>query len=108
MYVYLKMLSGVQSFWRHAKTLEQCKISELPPNTHCVINMMFIYKITELKIYMLLGVTEHHDVTFTENHATAYTPCLRPHRKLILADILLKFSQTNLKIMYIQEIVKFW
>ena len=28
-------------------------------------------------------------------------PCLEPHRKLILTAILLKFSQTNLEIMFI-------
>ena len=64
-----------------------CKISELPPNSHCVINMMFIYKITEVKICVLL--LEHHDVTFAGNDAAAYPPCLGPHRKLILTAILL-------------------
>ena len=56
--------------------------------------MMFIYKIMEVKICVLL--CEHHDVTFAENDAAAYMQCLGPHRKLILTAILLKFSQTNL------------
>ena len=67
------MPSGLQSFWRPSKTSEQCKISELPPNSHCVIKMMFIYKITEVNICVPLR--EHHDVTFAENDAAAYTPC---------------------------------
>ena len=63
------MLSSLQSFWRNAKTLEQCKISELPPNIHCAINMMFIYKMKKVKIYMLLRV--NHDVTFAGNDTAA-------------------------------------
>ena len=63
--------------------------------------MMFIYKITEVKLYMSLR--EHHDVTFAENGTAACMPCLGPHRKLNLTAILLKFSQTNLKIMHIQN-----
>ena len=43
---------------------------------------MFIYKITEVKI--CVSLREHHDVTFAENDAAAYTPCLRPNRKLTL------------------------
>ena len=50
---------------------EPCKISELPPDSHCAINMMLIYKITEVKIFVLLR--EHHDVTFAKNDAAAYT-----------------------------------
>ena len=53
-----------------------------------------------------MSVREHHDVTFAENDPAAYTPCLGPHRKLILTVILLKFSQTYLKIMYIHKIEK--
>ena len=49
---------------------------------------------------------EHPDVTFAENDAAVYTPCLGPHRKLILTAILVNFSQTNLKVMYIQKIEK--
>ena len=54
--------------------------------------MMFIYEITEVKI--CLSLREHH-VTFPEDDAAAYTPCLGPQRKLILTAILLKFSQTQ-------------
>ena len=72
----LKMLTDLQSFWRRAKTWEQCKISKLPPNSHCAVNMMFIYKITEVKLCVLLR--EHHDVTFAENDAAAYMSCLGP------------------------------
>ena len=42
---------------------------------------------------------KYHDVTLAANDAAAYTPCLRPHKKLKLTTILLKFSQSNLKIM---------
>ena len=66
--------------------------------------MMFLYKITEVKIWVSLH--EYNNVTFAENEAAAYTPRIGPHRKLILTDILLNFSQTNLKIIYIQKIEK--
>ena len=66
--------------------------------------MMFIYKIIE--VTNCVSLREYFDVTFAENDAAAYTPCLGPHRKLILTAILLKFSQTNLKIMHIQKIEK--
>ena len=102
--VCLKMFSGLQRLWQRAKTLEPCKISELPPDSHSAINMILMYKITEVK--MCVSLREHHDVTFTENDAAAYTPCLWPHRKLILTAILLNVSQNNLKIMYIQKIEK--
>ena len=46
---------------------------------------------------------KNHDVTFAANDAVAYTPCSRPHRKMGLTAILLKFSQINLKLMYIQK-----
>ena len=66
--------------------------------------MMFIYKISELKIRVSLR--KHHNVTFAENDLAAYTQCLGPHRKLIMTAILLIFLQTNLKIMHIQKIEK--
>ena len=103
-HVSFKMLSRLQTLWQRAKTSEPCKISELPPDSHCAINMTLIYKITVVK--MCVSLCEHYDVTFVENHAAAYTPCLWPHRKLILTVILLKVSQTNLKIMYILKIEK--
>ena len=62
---------------------------------------MFIYKITEVKF--CVSLRKHHDVTFVEKDAAAYTPCFGPHRRLIVTDILLKFSQSNLKIMYIKK-----
>ena len=65
---------------------------------------MFINKITEVKICVSLH--EQTDVTFDENDAVAYSPCLRPHRTRQLTAILLKISKTNLKIMYIQKIEK--
>ena len=65
---------------------------------------MFIYKIKEVKI--CVSLREHHDVKFAENDTAANTLCLETHRKLILTAILLKFSQTNLKIMFIQKIEK--
>ena len=45
--------------------------------------MMFIYKITEVKVCMLLR--KYHDVTLAANDAVLYTPCLhvRPHSNLI-------------------------
>ena len=61
--------------------------------------MMFKYKITEVKYRV--SSREHLDVTFAENDAAEYMPCLGPHRKLILTAILLKFSQTILKRMHI-------
>ena len=60
------------------------------------------YKITEAKLCMLLR--KCHDMILDANNTAAYTPCLWPHRKLILTAILLKFSQINLKMMYIQKI----
>ena len=64
--------------------------------------MMFIYKITELK--NCVSLHEHLDVTFAENDAAVYTPCLGSHRKLILTAFILNFS--HLKIMHIQKIKK--
>ena len=58
------------------KFLTACKIikiSELPPDSHCVIKMMLTYKITEEKVCMSL--CEHHNVKFAENDATVYRPC---------------------------------
>ena len=51
---------------------------------------MFIYKITEGKVCILLR--KYHDVALAANAAAAYTPCLRPHGKLILTAILVKIS----------------
>ena len=91
-------------FLTHAKTLEQCKISESPPNNHCSINMMLIYKITEVN--HCVSLREHLEVTISQNEAVAYMPCLGPHRKLILTAIVLKFSQINFEIIHIQKIEK--
>ena len=68
--------------------------------------MIFIYKITGVKFRMQL--CKYHHMTLAANDATAYTLCLGPHRKLILTVtvILLKISQINLKIVYIQKIEK--
>ena len=66
------MFSGLQSFLRRAKTSELCKISELQLDSHCAINMMLIYKLTKVNMCVLLR--EHHDVTFGENYAAAYSP----------------------------------
>ena len=57
-----------------------------------------------------MSLHKYHDVTLAANDAAAYTPCLRPHWKLILTDILLKISEINPKTMYIQKIEKstFW
>ena len=66
--------------------------------------MMFIYKISEVKIRVSLR--KHLDVTFVDDDLAAYTQCLGPHRKLIMTAILLNFTQTNLKIMHIQKIEK--
>ena len=53
-----------------------------------------------------MPLCEYHAVTLVANDAAAYTPRLRSHRKLILTAILLKFSQINYKIMFIQKIEK--
>ena len=66
--------------------------------------MMFIYKISEVKIRVSL--CKHNNVTYAENDPAAYTQCLGPHRKLIMTAILLNFSQTNLKLMHIPKIEK--
>ena len=50
-----------------------------------------------------MSLCKHHDVTFAENDPAAYTQYLGPQRKLSLTAILLKVSQTNLKIIYIQK-----
>ena len=50
-----------------------------------------------------INITKSH---FAENDTAACTPCLGPHRQLILTAILLNFSQTYLKILYIQKIEK--
>ena len=65
-----------------------------PPNSHCAINMMFIYKIMEVKI--CVSLRECHGVSFAENEAVTYMSCLEPNRKLILTAILINFSQTKI------------
>ena len=65
---------------------------------------MFINDMTELKFCMLSR--KYHNVTLAANDAAVYTTCLGPYRKLILAADLLKISQINLKIMYLQKIEK--
>ena len=44
---------------------------------------------------MCVSLREHHDVTFVEYDAAAYTACLGTHKKLILTAILIKFLQKN-------------
>ena len=63
------MLSGLQSFWRRAKLSDQCKILELPPNSHCAIDMVLVYKMTEVK--SCVSLREHHDLTFAAHDAAA-------------------------------------
>ena len=53
-----------------------------------------------------MSLRKYHDITFAENDAVAYTPCLRLNRKLILTADLLKLSISNIKVMYIQKIEK--
>ena len=48
----------------------------------------------------------YHDLTIAANDAAVYTLCLQLHKKLILMATLLKISQINFKIMYIQKIEK--
>ena len=45
-------------------------------------------------------------MTLAAYEVYVYTPCSRPHRKLILTAMLLKFSQINLKMIAIQKIGK--
>ena len=66
--------------------------------------MIFIYKITEVKF--CISLRKYRDVILTANEASAYTPCSRLRRKLILTARLLKFSQINHKMMAIQKIGK--
>ena len=66
--------------------------------------MIFVYKITEVKF--CISLRKYRDVTLAANESSAYTPCSRPHRKLILTVMLLKFSQINLRMMAIQKIGK--
>ena len=58
---------------RCVKAPELCKIFKLEPSSLFVLHMMFIYKITEVKICVLLR--EQHDITFAKNAAAAYMPC---------------------------------
>ena len=69
-----------------------------------MIYMIFIYKITEVKF--CISLRKYGNVTLAANEASAYTQCSQPHRKLILAAMLLKFSQIDLKMMAIQKIGK--
>ena len=102
--VCLKLLSCLKRFSRRVKSAEQSKISKLAPNSHCVLQMMFIYKITKVKFCITLRT--YHDVKTAANDTTAYTQCLRHHKKLILTAILLKLSQINIKVICIQNIQK--
>ena len=54
-----------------------------------------------------MPLRKYHDVTLAENDTAAYTTFIGSYRKRILTAILLKFSQTNLKILYIQNKVKY-
>ena len=65
---------------------------------------MFKYKTTKVKFSVSLR--KHHEITIAETDSDAHTQYLGPHRKLILTDILLKFSQINLKVMCFQKIEK--
>ena len=74
------MLSDLQSFWWYAKTSEQSQISVLLQNSHCAINMMFIYKNNNKKfVCRYVNIMKSY---FAENDAAAYTPCLGPHNSL--------------------------
>ena len=55
---------------------------------------MFIFNITEVQI--CVSLCKHPDVKIAENDAAAYTPCLGPHRKLIMTAILQELSPTYL------------
>ena len=55
----MKILSGYQSFWQRAKTSFQCKISELPPNSYCARNIMFISKIMEVESCVNIGTAAY-------------------------------------------------
>ena len=44
--------------------------------------MMFVYKITERKLCMSL--CKNHEVTLAAKDPASYTPCSRPHRKLLI------------------------
>ena len=66
--------------------------------------MIFIYKITEVKV--CISLRKYRDVTLAANETSAYAQCSQPHRKLILTAMQLKFSQVNLKMMAIQKIEK--
>ena len=51
------------------KRIRMETILKLAPTCHCAINMMFKYKITEVKFFMLLH--NYHDITVAENDAAA-------------------------------------
>ena len=102
--VCFKFFHGLKSLWRHENPPEQCKISKSAPDSYWAIYMIFIYKITDVKF--CISLRKYSDVSLAVNDASAYTPWLWPHRKLILTAMLLKFSQINLKMMAIQKIGK--
>ena len=77
-----------------------CNSVKLPPNSHCAIQMMFIYKIKGVKF--CTSPRKYYDVTIAENGVAAYSTCLGPHRKLLMPHFLLTFSQNSLK-MYIRK-----
>ena len=54
---------------RVQKHRNRVKFQNLPPDSHCAINMLLKYKITEVKI--CVSLCEHHDVTFAKNDAAA-------------------------------------
>ena len=66
--------------------------------------MIFIHKITEVKI--CTSLCKYREVTHAANEPSAHTTYSRPHKKLILTAMPLKFSQINFKMMAIQKIGK--
>ena len=82
----MKELSGfhvVRTHWNSEK---------LAPNSHWVIHMIFIYKITEVKF--CISLLKYHNMTLAANDATTYTPCLRP-QGTFLCDMAHIFSAHN-------------
>ena len=53
-----------------------------------------------------MSLGKYHDVTIVLNDAAPYKPCWESHKNLNSTAIPLKISQSNLKIMHIQEIEK--
>ena len=65
----------LKSLLRHANTPEQCKISELVPDSRWAIHM-FIFKITEVKFCMtFLSLSKYRHMTLAVNDGAVYTPC---------------------------------